>query len=610
MRRVLNFLRDYTLFSIAVFAVVAGLVLEASRQHTAAHWLLGSVYLAAVTIPLWRVWQAIRAGTYGIDILTSTAIITAVLLHQYWTAAVVVLVLGASDILERFAQRQAKKELDGLLKRPPRKAHVLRKGKLIDARVSELQVNDKIIIQAGELVPVDAVIIEGSADFDESALIGDSKPHFRQIGDHLLSSSINLGGPVTAKVLATAEDSQYHRITKLVRGAAATQAPFAQLTARYSLPFTFMVYTLATGMWFLSGQAIRFLEVIVVATPYPFLVAAPIALMGGMARASRYGIIAKTGTAWERLAGTKTMAFDKSGTLTSGEPVVDRVLAFSPFTKNEVLGLAASLEQASNHVVAQAIVAGARTQQIKLDKAKHISETPSRGVRAMLKGREILVGRLSFLTDQAVTLPAKADNAKDTVVYVAVDGQLAGTITLKDIVRPEAAFALKRLHALGVHETLLLTGDSQAAAQVVAKTLAITHVHAELLPADKIRLLEQVKLRPLAFVGDGINDTPALTAATIGIALGARSSPAASEAADIVILPHDLARVATAMAIARRTFHIARQGLFVGLILSLLLMITFATGKLPPLDGAIIQGVIDMIVIIIALRSRMITVKN
>lgn len=612
MKRLLRFARQYKLFSLATAAVIIGLILELTKQRVASHWLLGSVSVIALGPLLWGMWQDLRYGKYGIDILAATAIVTSVLLHQYWAAIVVVLMLSGGEALEAYAEHRAKQELNSLLEHAPQQAHVIRKGKTLDVTVSELRVGDKILIKPGELVPVDATIIEGDSSFDESSLTGEGLPQPKKVGDQLLSGSVNLDGPITAKALASAEDSQYQQIVKLVRGAAAAQAPFVRLADRYSLPFTLAAYSLALGVWVVSGQAIRFLEVIVVATPCPLLLAAPIALISGMARASRYGIIVKTGSALERLAEAKTIAFDKTGTLTKGQLAIDKVQTFKAFTKQEVLGLAASLEQTSNHVVAQAIVRGAQSQHVKLSKAKHVNEISGRGVRAMLKGREIIVGRLSFLQEQDVTLPAKykASAVSQTTVYVAIDGQLAGLITLKDELREEAAATLQQLRSLGIHDTLMVTGDNQATAQAIADQLGINHVHADMLPADKIRVLEHLKQRPLAFVGDGVNDAPVLAAADIGIALGARGSTAASESADMVIMLDDLSRVAAAVTIAKRTFYIARQSILVGIALSLILMVIFATGKFPPLAGAIIQEVVDVVVIFNALRAHLINVSS
>lgn len=607
MKKVLRFVRHYRLFSVAMLAVVAGLILELFDQHSAAHWVISIVAIAELLPLLWRMGQDLRHGKYGIDILAATAIIASVVLGQYWAAIVVVLMLTGGEALENFAEHRARRELDTLLTHASQKAHVIRKGKTLEVPVSELRVADKILIKAGELVPVDAVIIEGAASFDESSLTGESLPEAKQVNDRLLSGSLSLDGAVTAKALATAEDSQYQQIIKLVRSAAGSQAPFVRLADRYSVPFTLLAFGLAGAVWAISGDAIRFLEVIVVATPCPLLLAAPIALISGMSRASRYGIIVKNGSALERLAATRAIAFDKTGTLTSGVLQVDAVTSFGSFSKDQVLALAASLEQNSSHVVARAIVSAAQTQKLKLTKTKKVREIAGRGLEATVKGQDLVVGRFSLIADNGVQLPAKFQHEaiKQTAVFVAVDGKLAGVITLKDEVRPESQATLERLRELGIGEFMMVTGDNRAVAEAIAKPLGIKEIYAEALPADKLRVLDKAKLRPLAFVGDGVNDAPILTAADVGVALGARGSAAASESADVVIMLDDLSRIAIATAIAKRTFRIARQSILIGIGLSVILMAAFATGRFTALTGALVQEIVDVVVILYALRAHL-----
>ncbi len=605
-RRLVRFLRRYTLFAAAVVTVIIGLALQLAGRHTAVDWLLGTAAIIELLPLAWRMWRDIQSGTYGIDILAATAIITSVILGQYWAAIVIVVMLTGGEALEDFAEHRAKRELDALLKLAPRRAHVIRKGKTLDVSAGDVKPGEKILIKAGELVPVDAVVIEGSADFDESSLTGESLPQTRQVGDTLLSGSTNLDGPVTAKALATAEDSQYQQITSLVKSAAASKAPFVRLADRYSIPFTLLSFAIAGSVWAVSGEAIRFLEVIVVATPCPLLLAAPIALISGMSQSSRYGIIVRSGSALERLATARTFAFDKTGTLTRGVPEVDKATAFGQYDEASLLGLAASLEQSSNHVLADAIVRAAKERGLKFVKAKHVREVAGRGLTATVKGREILVGRLSLLDEAGVTVPAKLKRGavKHTAVYVAAGGTLAGVITLRDEVREESAATIEELRELGIRQFLMVTGDNQEAAATVARQLGIDEIQADALPADKLRILDEAKYRPLAFVGDGVNDAPILTAADLGIALGARGVAAASESADIVIMPDDLGRVATAVAIAKRTFGIARQSILTGIGLSVLLMGIFATGAFTPLAGALIQELVDVVVIINALRAH------
>lgn len=609
MRRLIRFVRHYRLFSVSIITVLVGIGLELADQSTIAKWLLSGVSLSALLPMLKNMWHDIRSGKYGIDILAATAVISAVALGEYWAALVVVVMLTGGEMLENYAQHRAKSELDALLKHAPRTANIIRKGKTLRVPVSEIKVGEKVLVKAGEVVPVDAVIIDGTASFDESSLTGESLPQVKKVGDQLLSGSINQDGPVTAKATAIADESQYQQIIKLVRAASAHQAPFVRLADRYAVPFTLFAYALASTVWIISGDPKRFLEVIVVATPCPLLLAAPIAVISGMARASRYGIIVKTGSALERLAEAKTIAFDKTGTLTTGTLAVNGIKTFNGHTQEQVLALAASLEQNSNHPLAQAIVTDASNKKIKAHKAKHVQEIAGRGLKAHLKGQEVLIGRLSLLEEYDVQLPArfKAESIKQTAAYLAVDGKLAGIITLSDQVRPESIATLERLRRLGVHNFMMVTGDNKATARTVASAVGIDTVHAETLPVDKLRIVESVKQRPVAFVGDGVNDAPVLTASDIGIALGARGSTAASESADMVVMLDDVSRVASGVEIAKRTFSIARQSILVGIGLSVGLMFIFATGKFTPLAGALVQEIVDVVVIFNALRAHLIS---
>jgi P-type E1-E2 ATPase len=314
MKQFSRFLRQYSLFSLALAGLLIALGLQLIGQSTAAHIVLAVVSVVELIPLVWGMWGDFRSGTYGVDLLAATAILTSVILGQYWAAIVVVLMLTGGESLEDFAEHRARSELDSLLAKAPQTATVVRKGKTLNVTAAELKVGDTILIKAGELVPADAVLTEGSASFDESSLTGESLPQTKDVGNDLVSGSLNLDGAVSAKVTALAADSQYQSIVKLVRSAAASQAPFVRLADRYSIPFTFFAYALGVGAWVLSGDAVRFLEVIIVATPCPLILAAPIALISGMARASKYGIIVKTGSALERLAQARYIAFDKTGT--------------------------------------------------------------------------------------------------------------------------------------------------------------------------------------------------------------------------------------------------------------------------------------------------------
>jgi heavy metal translocating P-type ATPase len=595
-----------------MIALIVSLVLWFLNYHTAANYILAIVSIIEVIPLLWGMFEDIRSGKYGIDILAATAVIASVVLHEYWAAIVVVIMLTGGESLEDYAEHRAQRELNNLLSNAPVKAHLIRGGKQVDVKVEELKIGDKFIIKPGELVPVDGEVIEGESSFDESSLTGESVPFSKSLGDKLLSGSINLEGLITAKATSTAEDSQYQQIVRLVQSAAASKAPFVRLADRYAVPFTLVAYAIAIAAWVYYGQAIRFLEVIIVATPCPLLLAAPIALISGMSLATRHGIIVKTGSALEKLAEAQTIAFDKTGTLTSGKLKVDKIIGFNEYSKEQVLTYAAAIEQSSNHIIAKAITDHAKDLKLKLPKLKKQQEISGLGIVASLKAQRLVVGRLKLIEEEGIVIPKSFHSGKltSTTMFVGIDDVLVGYITFNDQIRPETAATLKSLRNQGLKHILMITGDNQAAADLIAKQLSIDSVKAEALPADKLKAVEALKLRPVAFVGDGVNDAPVLTSADVGIALGASGSTAASESADMVIMLDDIGRVAMAYRIAKHTFKIAKQSILVGIGLSLILMLIFATGRFQPLYGALIQEVVDVIVIFNALRAHNIKLKT
>lgn len=602
IKKIRKFFGHYKQLGLVIIAMLLAAGLDLSGNDVIAHWVLGITAIISVLPLAWGMINAFRDGSYGLDILALTAIVTSVVLHEYWAGILVVLMLTGGEALEDYAERRAKKELSALLERKPKKAHLLKGTKFIDIPVSDVKVGDRLQLLPGEVVPVDAEIVEGTSSFDESSLTGESLPVLKDVGGVLLSGSINTEGAVIIRALHTAKDSQYEQIIKLVKSAAASQSPFVRMADRYSVPFTGVSFLLAGLVWAATGDAGRFLEVIIVATPCPLLLGAPIALISGMSRSAKHGIIVKTGSALERLANTETFAFDKTGTLTTGVPTLKDIKTFNKFSKNEVLMAAATLESNSNHILAKAIVAEA-LKSGKIAPAKQVKEFSGRGLSGRTKGMTILVGRSNYLQDEGVGIPAKAI-ATQTATYVAINGQLAGVITFVDEVRGESKTMLGRLRKLGIKHTLMVTGDNKTTAGAVAKQLGIEKIVADCLPGDKIHAIEAVKDRPVAFVGDGVNDAPVLTSADVGIALGARGNTAASESADIVILADDINKVAKSLEIARRTFTIARQSILLGIFISFGLMALFATGRFKPVQGAVLQEFVDVAVILNALRAH------
>lgn len=605
LKKIRHFFKEYKQLAFVIIVFVAGLALDLAGKDQVSHLLLGTSALIA-TIPLiWGMIETLRSGMFGVDVLAVTAIVTSVVMGEYWAGMVIVLMLTGGEALEDYAEGRAKVELTSLLTRKPTKAHLLKANKQIEVKASSIKVGDKIVVLPGEVVPVDGEIIEGSSSFDESSLTGESLPVSKSVGDNVLSGSLNSEGKITLRANNSAADSQYEQIIKMVKAAAASQSPFVRLADRYSVPFTIISFMIAGTAWIMSGDSLRFLQVLVVATPCPLLLGAPIALVSGMSRAAKHGVIVKNGSALEKLAEVETIAFDKTGTLTQGTPSVDAIVAHGKNTKNEVLALAAAIGKDSNHILSRSMVEYAQTKKIKLAKTKQVKEVAGEGLIGRVGGKTIYVGRMSLLKENGIKIPKTADKAiNQTATFVAVNTELVGHITFKDHVRKESKNMIKLLNKLGIKHTLMVTGDNATTAKAIAKQLGVTDVRADCLPGDKIHAVEAVEHKPVAFVGDGVNDAPVLTAADVGIALGARGSTAASESADIVIMLDDIGKVAASVSIAKRTFSIARQSIMIGIFISIGLMLVFATGKFKPVHGAAIQELVDITVIIYALRAH------
>lgn len=598
-----SIISTYKHFSVVVLVMLVALGLDLANKDSYAHLLLGVTAIVS-TLPLLRgMWQSFQEGNYGLDILAITAIVSAVLFKEYWTAMIIVLMLTGGETLEDYAESRAQVELTSLLDKEPKKAHLLKGKTEADVAIAAVRVGDKLIVKPGEVIPVDGEILEGETDIDESSLTGESLPLFKKQGDTVLSGSVNLQGAITIKALHNAADSQYQQIIKLVQSAINSQAPFVRMADRYAVPFTLVAFAIAGAAWALSGDSLRFLQVLVVATPCPLLLGAPIAMISGMSRAAKSGVIVKNGAALEKLAKAKTVAFDKTGTLTQGKPVVEKVTAETGYTKNDVLGLAASLEVSSSHILAKAVVAAAEKAGISIPKTRQVKEVSGGGLEAVTKQGTARVGTARFLQKAGVTNVPTTKN-ETTTAYVSMNEKVIGSITFTDELRSNSKETLGRLKKLGIKHLLMITGDNKLTAAAIAKKLGITEYEAECLPADKVIKIEQLPHKPVAFVGDGVNDAPVLTAASVGIALGARGSTAASETADIVIMKDDVSLVADAAAIAKNTITIAKQSIMLGIAMSFGLMLVFSTGKFKPSLGAGLQELVDVAVIINALRAH------
>ena len=583
--------------SVGVIALYLAFLLHEPLWAQILVSLAGSLVALSMFIEMIK---TLKSGQYGVDLLAITAIIATLAVGEYWAALMVLVMLTGGDSLEDYAAHKAGRELKTLLDNSPQTAHRLVNDAVEDVSVDKLQVGDQVIIKPGELVPVDGHIIAGSALFDESSLTGESRPVEKALNDELMSGSVNGDTSVTMQVDQLAVNSQYQAIVRLVETSAAQPAHFVRLADRYAVPFTLVAYVIAGVAWWLSKDPVRFAEVLVVASPCPLILAAPIALISGMSRASRNGIIVKAGTTIEKLASAKSAAFDKTGTITNGQLTVDQVVPVIGIAPTELLQLAASAEQESSHILARSLVKAAQVEQ--LQPIETLKEATGAGVVATLSsGQTVRVGKHQFVTPDA-----QQPLQEQTTVYVAINDQYAGYITFIDHLRPEAPATMQTLHQLGITRLMMLTGDQATTAHQIAEQVGIDDVHAGCLPVDKIHLIEQVSQdqRPLIMVGDGVNDAPSLASADVGIAMGAHGATAASESADVVILKDDLGRVSRAVQIARDTMRVARQAVLIGIAICIGLMLIASTGIVPALVGALFQEVVDTVSILYALRAR------
>lgn len=545
--------------------------------------------------------KTLRSGSYGVDLLAITAVAATLAVGQYWAAMIVLIMLVGGDSLEDYASKKAHTELKALLDNSPQTAHKVVADKLIDIKVDEANIGDQLVVKPGETVPVDGHIIKGSSMFDESSLTGESRPITKNVSDTVYSGSINGDSAITMTVDKLAKDSQYQRLIQLVKQADSTPAHFVRMADRYAVPFTGIAFVIAGIAWFVSKDPVRFAEVLVVASPCPLILAAPVALVSGMSRSSRNGIVVKTGSVLEKMATAKTAAFDKTGTITSGRLFVDQIKPVAGTTKEELLSYAASAEQSSGHILARSLLNYAVKHDVNLLEVQQLSEVTGNGVTAQIAGQTIKVGKASF-----VAPTAQVAETTQTCVYISLNDRYIGTITFIDKLRFEAAQTMQTLRDHGVKHLMMLTGDQQAIAQTIAKEVGIDDVRAKLLPEEKIKALKAVpeSEHPVIMVGDGVNDAPSLTVADVGIAMGAHGATAASESADVVILKDDLLKVAKAVEIAQDTLRIARQAVLIGIFICVFLMLVASTGFIPAIVGAMFQEVIDTVSILWGLRAR------
>lgn len=605
----------FTILGIGVIAAILDFLCGAPKIGT---WPISGILIdifgifMAITM-LREMIHTLESGRWGVDILAIIAVVSTMIVGDYWAAWMILIMLTGGDSLEDYATSQADKELRSLLQNSPRIADKLVNGKIEEVKVDDLKIGDIVLIKPGSQVPVDGEIIKGNSSFDQSSLTGESVPVDKKIGDNLMSGSINGDAAVEMKVTKVAKDSEYQSIVALVKSSEAKPAKFVKMADRYAVPFTIISLIIGIAAMITSavtnpalgwqGHFLRFAQVMVVASPCPLLIAAPVAMVSGMSSMSRSHIIVKSGTTLEKLSRTLTFAFDKTGTLTENQLVIDQVILAkdSSISKEELQSLAASVEQQSSHVIATSLVKSTDKNLIK--PVTNLKEATAKGVSGEVDGKLVKVGKLSYVDPDQEKITVNS-----TAVFVSIDNKFAGYITFQDQMRENTPETISRLRRQGIKQIMMLTGDRRAVADKVAKEAGIkeSEVHADLLPAQKIQAIRDVKpdLRPVAMVGDGVNDAPSLMAADVGIAMGAKGATAASESADAVIMVNDISKVNDAVAISKHTMKVAHVDIITAICIVIVIELIAFTGIIPAFWGAILQEVVDLITILLALLAK------
>jgi heavy metal translocating P-type ATPase len=567
---------------------------------------------AGMLIPLtWSVLRSLARGDVGVDAIALVAMAGSLALGEYLAGAVIALMLSGGNALEAAAGRRARRELTALVERAPRIAHRRRAQSIEEVPVEALERGDEVLVRPGEVVPVDGAVLDSEAVLDESALTGEPLPVTYRRGRAIRSGTANAAAAFAMRATRPAAESAYAALVRLVEGAERQRAPFVRIADRYAAFFLPVTLAVAGAAWAASGDPVRALAVVVVATPCPLILAAPIALISGVSRAARSGIVVKGAAPIEKLGDARSVLLDKTGTLTLGTPEVERVLPADGLPEDDLLRLAASVDQLSAHVLAEALVHDVEGRGLTLAVPDQVVEDPGQGVEGVVDGRRVTVGSAAWLAQRGYDMETAGDDgdlpAGRARVLVGVEGRVQGTIVMADRLRPDAVRLTESLRAAGIKHVALVSGDRREVAEEIGRRVGVDRLYADQSPEAKLDVVRAVRddpeLSPVVMVGDGVNDAPALALADVGIAMGTAGATVSSETADAVITVDAVDRVAEAVRIGRRSLGIGRQSVLVGMGLSLVAMGFAAAGLIAPVGGALLQEGIDVAVILNALRA-------
>ena len=604
--------RGYPIPALALVSLVVGSILYWGLGiPILARWIwIATLVIGGIPVVVDSV-EGMLKRHFASDIVAMLAILAALALNDAFPGVIIVLMQTGGKALEDYAYKRASSSLDELLARSPRIAHVRRDDTVEDIDVTQVHVGDILVVRPGDIVPVDGHISsQNRAQIDESMLTGEPLPKSKIGGDKVYSGTVNAGDAFEMTAGASSGQSQYAKVVDLVRKAQQEKAPLQRLADRYAVWFTPITIAMGAVGWAITGELQTILAVLVVATPCSLIFATPVAIISGINKAAKKGIIVKHGAAMEQIGKAQVAVFDKTGTITYGTPEVERIICLDGISEEELLYKAASLEQLSSHPVAQMLVAKGRERFASLSIPQNFHEIAGAGVEGDVNGDHVLVGSRSAIRDsystQVASLAKGIDSNGKMFAFIVINGSAKGIVVFADRMRPGVLSMIDNLKALGIKRTVMLTGDTIENSQAIAKQADLTDFKANLFPEEKVSAVRELKdkYQNIIMVGDGINDAPALASASVGVAMGARGTAISAEAADIVLLVDDITKVSEVVNISDRTIRIAKQSIFVGLGLSFALMVVASFGLIPPSIGALLQEALDVTVILNALRAR------
>ena len=613
---VISFVRRYPIPTLAIAGlVIGGIAYSISNLPEFGKWIWLATLITGGAPIIWDTIYDMRRGHFASDIVATLAILTAILTNEALPGVIIVIMQSGGKALEDYALRKASSSLDALLARSPHIAYRKKVETLEEIDVTDIKVGDILLVRPGDLVPVDGHVTRGHVVIDESALTGEPLPKEKDIDDKIFSGTVNVGDAFEMIADKVSEESQYSKIVQLVKKAQAEKAPIQRLADRYAIWFTPITIVISIFGWLITRNPETILSVLVVATPCSLIFATPVSIMSGINKAAKLGIIVKSGASMEQIGKAEAVVFDKTGTITFGTPVVEKIVSINSINPDDLLMKAASVEQFSSHPAAKALVRKAQEKSMRIRMPTDFHEIPGAGVEAHINGEHIIVGSESIFeksnersssSENTLALKKELESQKSMLAFIGINRVLVGAVVYSDKIRDGVKLMMQRLCELGIKETVILTGDSFDNAKTISEQAGVTRFESDLSPEQKVISVKKLgqRYRNIIMVGDGINDAPALAAATVGIAMGAHGTAVSAEAADMVLLVDDITKVSQAVEIGRRTVQIAKQSIYVGLGASFIFMVIASFGVIPPTVGAVLQEIFDVAVILNALRAR------